>query len=786
MAAGNPLLGVSVPRKEDRRLLTGRGRYVTDLALPGLVHATFVRSPHAAAFVTGVDAAAATRLGGVLAVVDGSDPLFAGVALRARSELPGYRETAQPVLGRRVRFAGEAVAVVVAGGLGVAADAAGAVDVAYDPQPPVLDVVAAARAGSPLVHEEVGSNVLVERRFDAGDVDGALAGAALVVRGTFTTNRQCAAPVEGRATAASWDDGTGTLTVWTSTQIPHLVRHGLAEVLGLAEHRIRVVAPDVGGGFGLKTTLYPEDVVVCLLSRRLGRPVKWVETRSEGLAAGAHARDHRYDVTAGFDADGRLLVLDAVIRCDVGAYSAWPFTAGIEALMAGGLLAGPYRVEHYRAQALGVATNKAPAGPYRGVARPATVFVMERILDLAARRLPLDRAEIRRRNLVGPDDLPYRAATRLVHDSPTYPAVLDKVLRAVDYDGFPSVQAEARRDGRHLGLGFAVYNELTGLGRAAAAGPGIVFRTGHEGVTVRLHPSGGATVLTGVTSQGQGLETTMAQIVAGELGVSFDDVDVRMGDTEVSGFGFGAFSSRQGVIGGGAATLAARDVRNKMLRIAAHLLEAAPADLEVDGGRVAVRGSPARGVTVAEVARVAHLESHRLASDMEPGLEATRVFDPERGTFAAGALGVVVEVDPDTGRVTVLRVVCAEDAGVAVNPAVVEGQVHGALAQGLAGALFEHLRYDAAGQLTTATLLDYLVPSAADLPGYEVHRVDAPSATNPHGVRGVGEGATLGPGAAVANAVCDALAPFGIEVYDLPVTPERLFALLRAGEERAT
>ena len=760
-APRNPLVGQAVPRKEDRRLLTGRGEYVTDMVLPRMVHAAFVRSPWASASVLEVDGAAAARHPGVMAVVDGADAEFAAVALEAESTMSSYDAHPQPVLARRVRFAGEAVAVVVAESAAQAVDAAGAVDVSYEPREADLD-------------PRGGGHAFLARRFEAGDVDGAMAGATLVVRRTFTTNRQSAAPLETRAIVARWDPA-GRLMVWMGTQVPHITRHGLSKFLCLAEHRIRVVAPDVGGGFGQKSGLYPEEFAVCLLARRLGRPVKWTETRSENLTAAAHARDHHYDVAAAFDADGVLLAVDARIHCDAGAYSMFPWTAALEPLMAGGLLPGPYKVAHYRAEVVAAATNKAAAGPYRGVARPATVFVMERLLDLAAADLRIDRAEIRRRNLVGPADIPYVAATRLVHDSPSYPAVLDRVLEAVDYDGFPKVQETARAEGRCLGLGFAVYNELTGMGRAASAGPRIVYRTGHEGATVRVDPSGGVTVLAGTTSQGQGTETTLAQVVAGELGVAIDDVDVRQGDTDAALFGFGAFASRQGVIGTGAAALAAGDVRQKVLTIAAHLLEAASADLEVADGVVRVRGTPARGLPVAEVARVAYHEAHRLPPGVEAGLEATRFFDPEQGTFAAGALAVVVEVDRDTGAVALRRVVCAEDAGRAINPVVVEGQIHGAVAQGLAGALYEHLCYDGDGQLVTASLLDYLLPSAADLPGYEVHHCDVPSATNPYGLRGVGEGGTLGPGAAVANAVADAL---GVEVNDLPVSPQRVWRWL--------
>lgn len=762
MTGSDPLVGTSMPRLEDQRLLTGRGRYVSDLVRPGMVHAAFVRSPFASARVVAVEGDRARSLPGVAAVVDGADPTFAGVALEARSTMPSHRAHPQPVLARRVRFAGEAVALLGAGTPAQAADAVAAVEVAYDPLVPVLD----ARASE---------DAFLRRRFEAGDVDAALAGAALVVRRCFTTNRQCAVPLEARATVAEWDPGAGRLTVWTGTQLPHLARHGLSLALGLAEHRIRVVAPDVGGGFGQKAVVYPEDVAVCLLAQRLGRPVKWVESRSENLAAAAHARDHHYEVAAGFDAAGVLVGLDVRLHCDAGAYSLVPWTAGLEALMAGGLLVGPYKLADYRAEVVAAATNKAPAGPYRGVARPATVFVMERLMDLAAGGLGVDRAEIRRRNLIGPDDLPYVAATRLVHDSPTYARVLDRVLDVAGYRGFPAEQATARAEDRLLGIGFAVYNELTGMGRAAAAGPRIAYRTGHEATTVRVDPSGGVTVLAGTTSQGQGTETTLAQVVADELGVPVAQVAIRQGDTDAALFGFGAFASRQGVIGSGAAARAAGAVRDKLVGIAAHLLEAAPIDLEIAAGRVSVRGAPTRGMPVAEVARVAYHEAHRLPPGIEPGLEATRFFDPEHGTFAAGALAVVVEVDGETGRVTLRRVVCAEDAGRAINPAVVEGQVHGAVAQGLAGALFEQLHYDSDGQLVTSSLLDYLLPSAADLPALELHPCDAPSDTNPYGVRGVGEGGTLGPGAAVANAVADAI---DCEVNDLPVTPQRVYRWL--------
>src|SRR6266481_13003 len=464
-------VGAPVRRREDPRLLTGRGRYVGDVELPRLLHVAFVRSVHAHARLRGIDAVAAAGCPGIVAVVTGREPDFASLRIRARSALPGYVETEQPILAWPVaRFAGEAVAAVVGADRYGVEDAASLVRVDYEPLPAAVDVLKATRDAAPRVHEAAPGNAFLSRRFQGGDVEAALAGAAAVVERTFRTNRQCAAPLEGRGGIADWSAGEEKLTLWSATQVPHLVRHLLSEVLGLAENRIRVVALDVGGGFGEKAVLYPEDVALCVLAMRLGRPVKWVEQRREGFLASVHARDHHYAVRAGFDAGGRLLALDARIACNAGAYSVFPWTAGIQALMAGGLLAGPYKVPHYCCEVTAVATHTTPAGPYRGVARPATTFVMERLLDLGARALGLDPVAMRRVNLIEPADLPYTSATRLVHDCGSYPLCFEKAVEAIDYAAFRAEQARLRRESRYLGIGFASYNELTGLGRAASAG----------------------------------------------------------------------------------------------------------------------------------------------------------------------------------------------------------------------------------------------------------------------------------------------------------------------------
>jgi carbon-monoxide dehydrogenase large subunit len=761
------VLGTSPPRKEDRRLVTGRGRFVADLTLPRMRQVAFLRSPHAHARLTALDAGAARAAG--FRVFTGRD--FAAVTLRAQSGLPSYVETEQPVLAHeKVRFVGEAVAAVVAADRYLAEDGLELLDVDYAPLP--VSVCAWQPPGEP-VHAAAPDNVLLTRTFTAGSVAEALADSDLVFCRELVTNRHAAQPLECRAGVALWDDAIGRLTFWNTTQIPHLVRNMLAELLGLRESQIRVIAPDVGGGFGVKSVLYPEDVALCLMARAMpGVPLKWVEDRAEHLLAAAHARDHRYRLRAGFAADGTLRALDVDIDCNVGAYSVYPWTAGIEPLMAGGLLTGPYRLAHYRCTVRGVATNTAPAGPYRGVARPATVFAMEAVLDEAAARLGIDAAELRRRNAIRPEDIPYRMPSRLVDDSGHYLECLRLALDAVGYAAWRSEQQRRRgTDEPPIGIGLALYNELTGLGRAASAGPRMPFRTGHDACTVRVNPDGRVSVISGVSAQGQGLETTIAQIVADAIGVGYDDVDVRLGDTDEALWGFGAFSSRQAVIGGGAAHTAAVVVRDKILTLAAELIEAAVTDLHLTNGQIYVAGQVKPSISLAEVARVAYLESHRLPEGFEPGLDATRFYDPIRGAFAAGAQVAVIEVDRATGALRILKYVCVEDAGRALHPRIVEGQIAGAIAHGLGGALYEHLVYDDAGNLTGGTLLDYLMPSSAEVPDLVIGHIARPAA-NPLGVRGVGEGGTLGPYAVLAGAVRDAL---GVPVNALPVTPANVW-----------
>jgi carbon-monoxide dehydrogenase large subunit len=772
-------LGTNVRRKEDHRLVTGHGRFVTDVELPRMRHVAFLRSPFAHARITGVDPSGAVAAGH--RVFTGAD--FAGTVLRARSALSGYVETDQPVLAHdRVRFAGEPVAAVVAADRYRAEDGADLVEVDYEPLPVTVCAWASGgRDDNPEpVHAAAPDNVLLARTFTAGDVDAVFDTAHTVVDRELITNRHAGNPMECRAGVAVFDDGR--LTFWSGTQVPHLVRNMIAELLGLPEGDVRVIAPDVGGGFGVKAVLYPEDVALCLMARAMpGVALKWTEDRAEHLLAATHARDHRYRMRAAFTRDGTLLAVDADVTCNVGAYSVYPWTAGIEPLMAGGLLTGPYKLDHYRCTVRGVATNTSPSGPYRGVARPSSVFAMEAMFDSAARALDMDPLEIRRRNVILPEDIPYRMPSKLVDDSGHYAECLDRAMEKLGYDAVRTEQRRRRDAGENpIGVGVALYNELTGLGRAASAGPRMPFRTGHDACTVRINPDGRVTVFSGVTSQGQGLETTVAQIVADAIGVGYDDVEVRIGDTDQSLWGFGAFSSRQAVIGGGAAHNTALEVRAKMLELAAGLIEASADDLRVDAGQVYVVGEPDPKISVAEVARVAYLESNRLPEGIEPGLDATKFYDPVRGAFAAGAQLAVIEVERATGEIRILDWVCVEDAGRAMHPQIVDGQIAGSIAQGIGGALYEHLVYDDDGNLSTGTLLDYLMPTSAEIPELTIGHVARPAA-NPLGVRGVGEGGTLGPNAVLAGAVLDAV---GVPMDTLPITPAAVWAATRVGVTR--
>ena len=766
-------MGAAVKRVEDPRLLRGGGRYLDDLSLPGMLHAAFVRSPHGHARIAAVETAAALAVPGVAAALCGKD-LGAVAPLAPRLDAPGFVPTAWSALApERARFAGEPVAVVAAATAYVAADAAELVAVDYQPLAALPGLDAALAPGAPRLHDAVAGNVLMRREHAHGDVSAAFARAAHVLGETFSCGRVSASPLEPRGIVAHWDGEA--LAAWASTQIPFVMRAALARAFGLRESAVRVVAPDTGGGFGQKMHLLPEDLAVVALARATGRPVKWVETRRENLQAASHAREQRVTAELAADAEGRLLALRARVWADSGAYHVHPLTAALEPLGAAGILPGPYRVAAYAFEALAVATSKPPVGAYRGVGMTVGVFAMERLLDLLAERIGVDPAEIRRRNLLRPDEYPYRSAAGFTYDSGDFPAALERALAVSDHAARRGAQAEARRQGRLVGIGIACYTESTGIGAEVFRRRGMVEMPGPEAATVRMEPDGSVGVLVSYPSQGQGHATTVAQLVADRLGLELDQVRLVQPDTGAAPAGSGTFGSRGAVAQLGTVARAAATLRAKLLAIAAHRLEASPADLVLEAGRIAVRGLADRGLGVAEVARLAHYPpAGGLPDGMSPGLDATATHDLAGPAFSGAVHVAEVEVDAATGRVSVQRYAVVEDCGPVINPLIVEGQVHGAVAQGIGEALSERLVYDEAGQVLTGTLMEYGLPQAADLPSFAIDHLHTPSPLTAGGVKGVGEGGTVGAPAAIANAVADAVRPLGARVAALPILAEHV------------
>jgi carbon-monoxide dehydrogenase large subunit len=774
-------VGRSLPRIEDARHLTGQSLFVDDLERPRMLYAAFARSPFGAARVENISTEDALEIPGVVSVITPSD-LDGVPGLRPVLHRDEFVATEMPLLaGQMIRHAGEPVAMVLADSPHAAEDGAEAVAVDYEPQEPVVSLEAALAEDARTVHEGAAGNVLLDVPGpEDPEVDAAFEQAPVVVEATFTTGRVAAVPMEGRACMAEWDGREDKLVLYTSTQVPYIVRTALADILNLPQQRIRVVAPDVGGGFGLKCVVSREEALVSIAAQRLRHPVKWTEDRQENLTAAFHGHEQRYEASAAFDEEGKLLALRADIACDVGAYSCYPFTCGVEPLMAATEMPGPYHLARYWSRARAVATNKAPMAPYRGVSRPQFTFVMERLMQKAAKRIGVDAAEIRRRNLI--TEFPYESPTGVVYDPGSYIESLDKCAEALDLSTWQERQREARREGRLMGLGFSCFAERTGYGTRAFALRKMGITPGLDNAHLRMDPSGNVTVMVGTCGHGQGHQTTLAQITADELGIDPSRVSVRQGDTESTPYGWGTFASRSLVIGGGATKRAAALLAERIKEVAGHLLEASAGDLELQDGKVSVRGSPDRYIEVAEVARAAHLEAQLLPEGEAGTLDASAGFDPP-GTFSNATHGVVVEIDPETGDVRIERYVVAEDCGVMINPMIVEGQVRGGVAQGIAAALYERFVYDDEGQPVTSTLMDYLVPTATEIPPIEIIHLETPCEFTETGAKGVGEGGTMGAPAAIACAVADALAHLDIEIDHLPVTPDRLLAAIKESRE---
>jgi aerobic carbon-monoxide dehydrogenase large subunit len=780
-------VGRSLKRKEDLRLLTGRGRYVADVILPHMLHAVIVRSPYAHARIAGIHTEAARGAAGVAAVVT-----FADVAALAKpipmrlSPLEELQRFLQyPLAGDKVRYVGEPVAVVVAGSRYAAEDAAELLAVDYEPLPALVDGRAALEPGAPLLHEAVGTNVAAQFTVAVGDIDAAFAAADLVLCERLRVQRHSGVPLETRGLVADFDAGRGLLTVWGPTKVPHFNRAVLADLLDLPEHHIHFIEPDVGGGFGVRGEFYPEDFLIPLLAMRLGRPVQWIEDRHEHFLATNHSREQQHELELAVRADGTILGLRDRVVNDMGAYIR-THGATVPQLTAA-MLPGPYLMATYRCEVVCVLTNKTPTGTYRGPGRFEATFVRERMIDAVAHRLHIDPAEVRRRNFIPAARMPYDVGvnalgTHVAYDSGDYAGLFEKALAAVDYRGLQAERDAARAAGRAVGIGIGFVVEKSGLGP-------------WEYTRIEVDRSGKVFVYSGLASVGQGVETVLAQVCADELGIRYEDITVFHGDTDLVAHGAGAFASRGTVLGSNATLRAARILKERIRQAAAQELEVDPADLELSGGRVYVRGARARGLSLGDVARAVALGRVRPASvaqdvattSVMPRLSAEAFFEVDHMTYPYGVHLALVEVDRETGVIAIKRYLIAYDVGRAINPMLVEGQIVGGAAQGIGGSLLEELAYDAAGQLLTASFMDYLLPTAMDMPRrVEVLLLeDAPSPLNPLGLKGAGEGGVVGCPAAIANAVVDAL---GAEVYELPLTPERVRDLARrtgGGDERA-
>jgi len=773
------VFGESVLRREDARFLTGRGRYTDDITLPGTTHAAFVRSPHANARIRSIDTTRAQALRGVRAVYTGAQLARGGVnGIPVGWIIPGMKMPAHPPLAiDRARYVGEAVAVVIADNAYIARDAADLVDVEYDALPAVVDT-ATALTSNALVHDEAPGNLCFHWSLgDAAATDAAFASAAHVVKQKLLNNRLAAVAMEPRATLASYNKGTDELTLWVTSQNPHVHRLIMgAFVLGIPEHKFRVIAPDVGGGFGSKIFIYPEECVVAWATRQLGRPVKWTATRSESFLTDAQGRDHVTDVELAVDEAGHMTGLRVKTIANLGAYLSL-FAPCVPTYLYGTLLSGVYRIPAIHVDVDAVFTNTTPVDAYRGAGRPEAAYLLERIVDIAAKQIGMNPAAFRRLNFIPGDAFPYQTPVALQYDSGNYAPALELALKKVDYTKLLEEQAEARRNGRYIGIGLSTYIEACSIAPSQVVGSLGAQAGLYESASVRIHPTGKVTVFTGSHSHGQGHETTFAQLVSHDLGIPMDDVEIVHGDTGVVQFGMGTYGSRSGALGGTAIHLALGKIKDKAKKIAAHLLEAAPEDIVDEGGKFFVRGAPDRSKSFAEISLAAYL-AHNYPKDLEPGLEANAFFDPANFTFPFGAHIAVVEVSRDTGEVKLLRYVAVDDVGNVINPMIVDGMVHGGIAQGVAQALWEEMRYDDNGQPITASLMSYAVPRADQLPSFDTARTVTPTPVNPLGIKGAGETGTIASTPAVANAVIDALAPFGITHIDMPLTPGKLWTLM--------
>ncbi|WP_246709037.1 MULTISPECIES: xanthine dehydrogenase family protein molybdopterin-binding subunit [Bradyrhizobium] len=777
-------VGAPIRRTEDPRLLAGSGEYAADRKLDRPLHIAFLRSAQAHARLVRVDTSAALEAPGVVAVLTAEEIAGDFKPVIPFSRMANYYATPiLPLASGKVRYVGEAVAAVAATSRYLAEDAIELIDVDYERLEPVARPEAAVAEGAALLHEEAGTNVLIAREFKKGDVEAGLAGAAVRVGGRFEMTRKAALAMEPRSYAAEYEKRRDALTLYTSSNIPGIIRDAISESLSLPGHRLRVVAPDVGGSFGSKGSLYAEELLICIAARKLRRSIKWTADRLEDISSSSQAFAEIVDAEMGFDVNGMATSLQADVIGDVGAFSIYPWTCGLEPVQVVSFLPGPYKIQSYRGAVRGVATCKPPTGPYRGVGRPVSTFVCERLMDMGAKALGIDPLEIRRRNMVRAEEFPYRIASGIIWDKTGFVDCLEAAAEAAGYDQLRKQQSEARKRGRLFGIGIASYAELTGIGSRIAVAPGMPINTGSETAKITIDSTGGITAAFGVASHGQGLETTLAQIVADDLGARFEDIRVIQGDSDEVPMSTGTYASRSAVLGGGAAKHASEILKGKIKRVASHLLEANADDLEVSEGMVTVLGTD-RTVSFKQISKAVYSDMKTLPVDAREELTASYTYDPVNGTTAAATHIAAVEIDPATCFVKINKFVVAEDCGRIINPMIVDGQVHGGVAQGIGAALFEELIYDDDGQLLSASLVDYVIPSAPEVPMMDVVHVESESAVA-GGFRGMGEGGTIGAPAAIANAIADALSPLEIDVSILPMTPERIFRLIQNAKFRA-
>ena len=775
-------IGARVIRKEDERHLHGRGRFVSDIAMPGLSDVAFRRSAVAHGRIRGI-----TKPAGLEDRVFTAADLTGVNPILANSGIPGFKTSNYPALATdKVRFVGECIAMCIAPTRAEAEDVAEAVGLDIEELPAVVDSLDARRPDSPLVHDEWGDNLFLTTAVN-GDIDDLAKTAPVKVSRELNTGRQCMHPMEGKGVLAYWDFQAGQLVIYTSTQVPHMIRTGLSETLGLDQAKIRVIPPDVGGGFGYKCVLQPEEICVAWLAMTQRRPFRWIEDRREHLTAGANSREHHYKLTAYADERGRLLGLDAEVTVSVGAYSVWPFTACLEAAQAGGNLPGPYDFRVYRCKTFSVATNKPPFTPYRGVARPGVCFAIELMIDAIAREVGRDPMDVRAENLVQAAQMPYTNVTGKHYDSGDYPESLRMAAGLIDVAGVRKRQASGEPDGRRIGVGFSTFTEQSAHGTRVFASWGIPLVPGYEQATVRLTPDGSLEIRAGIHTIGQGLETTLSQVAVEELGIAFDAVRVTLGDTASTPYSTGAYASRGMVMAGGAVSRASIELARRIRRIAAHLMQCSEDSVELKDGAIY---SGKASISFADVGKAWYLRPEQLPDNVDTmGLEVTEGYKPkvDSGVFTYSTHAAVVAVDEDTGQVELLDYAVVDDCGRMVNPMIVDGQLIGGAVQGIGTALFEESPYDVHGQPLASTLQDYTLPGAFEVPRMKMGHIESPSPYSAHGMKGVGEGGAIAPPGAIVNAINDALKDRGVELTRIPATPERILeALIRAEEKTAS